>query len=261
MNRNFIYSALVLRTKNSGESNRNVWCLTAEEGILQATVYGGPKSKLRAHISPFNQGRLYIYFDQMRSSRKVTDFDVRLWHPGLRELYERSSAASAIAGTVLASHGGGGGNWESAFTMTGNALNALDTAESSACISILLHFLWNWTDILGLRPGINRCDSCNRELPQEQSGWYSAIEGILCPSCAGQEEYNRQKDWTVQEADGMLLLGPGARRWLSTVQDLPPSLLPRYTLDKPSLRQVKNFLSAILSLVFETQLNVWDGLL
>ncbi|MDR2095480.1 MAG: recombination protein O N-terminal domain-containing protein [Treponema sp.] len=259
MNRNFTYSALVLRTKNSGESNRNVWFLTAEEGIIQATVYGGPKSKLRAHVSPFNRGILYVYFDQMRSSRKVTDFDVRFWHPGLRELYERSSAASAVAGTVLASHGGGG-NWESAFTVAGNTLNALDAAESSACISILLHFLWNWTDILGLRPGINRCDSCNCEFLQEQSGWYSGSEGILCPSCAGQEAYGRQKD-RAPESDGMLLLGPGARRWLSTVQDLPAAVLPRYTLDKPSLRQVKNFLSAILSSAFGTQLNVWDGLL
>ncbi|MDR1900803.1 MAG: recombination protein O N-terminal domain-containing protein [Treponema sp.] len=260
MNRNFIYSALVLRAKNSGESNRNVWFLTAEEGIIQATVYGGPKSKLRAYISPFNQGRLYIYFDQGRSSRKVTDFDVRFWHPGLRELYERSSAASAVAGTVLASHGGGG-NWESAFTMIGNTLNALDLAESSACIRILLHFLWNWTDILGLRPGISRCDSCGCGIPQDQSIWYSGAEGALCPSCAGREEYRQRKDNYAEETDGMILLGPGARRWLCTVQDLSPSLLPRYTLDKPSLRQVKNFISALLSSAFGTQLSLWEGLL
>jgi DNA repair protein RecO (recombination protein O) len=259
MNRNFIYSALVLRMKNSGESNRNAWFLTAEDGIIQATVYGGPKSKLRAHVSPFNQGRLYIYFDQARFSRKVTDFDVRFWYPGLRELYERSSAASAIAGTVLASHGGGG-SWEAAFTLTGNALNALDHAESSACISIFLHFLWNWTDILGLRPDINHCDSCNCVLSQDQAVWYSAAEGPLCPSCAGQEGYKRQGD-ALHEADGIVFLGPGARRWLSTVQELPPSQVSRYTLDKPSLRQVKNFLSALLAPAFETQLKVWEGLL
>jgi DNA repair protein RecO (recombination protein O) len=151
MPRTFTYTALVLRSRASGESNREAWFLTAEEGIIQATVFGGPKSRLRAHVAPFHSGPLWIYRDPVRDSRKVTDFDVKDWRPGIREQYDRTMAADALAETILASHGGGG-NWETAFALAGKTLNALEGAEDQNCLPVLLHFFWNWLDILGLRP-------------------------------------------------------------------------------------------------------------
>ncbi|MDR1286997.1 MAG: recombination protein O N-terminal domain-containing protein, partial [Treponema sp.] len=109
MARSFIYSALVLRVRSSGESNREAFFLTAEEGLVRATVFGGPKSKLRAHVAPFHRGTLWVYHDPVRDSRKVSDFDVQLWRPGIRESYERTMAASSLAETILAAYGGGGG--------------------------------------------------------------------------------------------------------------------------------------------------------
>ncbi|MDR2078214.1 MAG: recombination protein O N-terminal domain-containing protein, partial [Treponema sp.] len=55
----FTYSAIILRVRPSGESNRETWALTAEEGILRATVFGGPKSKLRSHVEPYHRGTLW----------------------------------------------------------------------------------------------------------------------------------------------------------------------------------------------------------
>ncbi|MDR2104051.1 MAG: recombination protein O N-terminal domain-containing protein, partial [Treponema sp.] len=81
MNRSFTYSALVLRVRSSGESNREAFFLTAEEGLIRATVFGGPKSKLRSHVAPFHRGTLWVYHDPIRDSRKVTDFDVQSWRP------------------------------------------------------------------------------------------------------------------------------------------------------------------------------------
>jgi len=48
MSRSFTYTAQILSVRSSGESNRDATILTAEEGIIRATVFGGPKSKLRA---------------------------------------------------------------------------------------------------------------------------------------------------------------------------------------------------------------------
>ncbi|MDR1100566.1 MAG: recombination protein O N-terminal domain-containing protein, partial [Treponema sp.] len=118
MPRTFTYTALVLRTRPSGESNREAWFLTAEEGLLRATVFGGPRSRLRAHVAPFHSGPLWIYHDPVRDSRKITDFDVLCWRPGIREQYERTMAADALAETILNSHGGGG-NWKTAFALAG----------------------------------------------------------------------------------------------------------------------------------------------
>lgn len=151
MPRNFSYSAIVLRVKASGESNRDAWFLTAEEGIIRATHFGGPKSRLRSQIAPFHQGRLLIYHDPVRDSRKVSDFEVQSWRPGIRELYERLMAADAVAETILASYGSGG-SWPEAAELTGAALDSLETADAAACSRTFALFLCRWVKILGLTP-------------------------------------------------------------------------------------------------------------
>jgi DNA repair protein RecO (recombination protein O) len=214
----FTYSALILRVRSSGESNREAWILTAEEGILRATVFGGPKSKLRAHVEPYHRGKLWIYRDPVRDSRKITDFDVQSWKPGIRESYERSSAAAAIAETILAGYGGGG-SWEEAFALADSSLDALETADERGCELSFIHFLWNWAGILGIRP----------DLEEKETGG---------------------------EAPGGL--GPGARRWLALAQELAPPQMARRVLDDASTRQARQFVTHILGDILGKKLGTWD---
>ncbi|GHV04569.1 recombinase RecO [Spirochaetia bacterium] len=255
MSRSFTYQALVLKTHSSGESNRDAYFLTAEEGLIRATVFGGPKSKLRAHVSPFNRGTLWIYHDPIRDSRKVSDFDVAFWRPGLRELYERTMAADAVADTILTSHGGGG-NWEEALTLVDSSLNALESADEALCVRVFIHFLWNWANILGLRPELGRCGSCG-EASAGTAGpdgllWYDQHEGnFLCSSCAGMQG--------PADANKRLLpLNAGGRRWLAAVEDLDPAQLGRYSLDAVSLGQVRAALTAIMAEILGKYLNTWN---
>jgi DNA repair protein RecO (recombination protein O) len=248
--RTFTYAALVLRVRPSGESNREAWFLTAEEGILRATVFGGPKSKLRAHAAPFNRGTLWIYHDPVRDSRKVTDFDVRSWRPGIRERYERSAAASAVVETILAAHGGGG-DWPAALNLADETLEALAEAEETLCPRILLRFLWNWADILGCRPDPGRCASCACEAPADGVLWYIRREGtLLCPSCAER----------TPGAGERLPVGPGARRWLEAAESPDLSLFTRYAPDAASFGQAKTLVTEVLAGAFGTRLSGWDGL-
>ncbi|MDR1566246.1 MAG: DNA repair protein RecO C-terminal domain-containing protein [Treponema sp.] len=244
MSRNAVYTALVLRVKPSGEANRDAWFLTAEEGVIKATVFGGPKSKLRACAAPFNQGTLWIYHNPLRDSRKVSDFDVQSWRPGLRELYERTMAADAMAETVLASHGGGG-NWGQALNMAGKTLDALEKGDEKSCPRTLIHFLWNWADMLGIRPDLGVCASCACEAPRDGVLWYNGQDGNLyCPSCAKGAGF---------------AVGPGARLWLSRVQDLDPAGLDRISLDKASIAQAKALATAVLTEALGKRLPTWDN--
>ncbi|MDR0663408.1 MAG: recombination protein O N-terminal domain-containing protein [Spirochaetaceae bacterium] len=144
--------ALALRVRSSGESNREAFFLTAGAGITRAYVYGGPKSRLRSYVSPFHSGGLYLYHDPVRDSFKVTDFDVRCWRPGIRESYDRTMAAAAIAETVLAGFGGGC-NWTEALEQTNAALDALENAADSRVSRVFVHFLWNWAELTGIEAG------------------------------------------------------------------------------------------------------------
>ena len=112
MTRDRILTAVVLRVR-PGDTAREAFFLSREEGLVRAAVFGGPKSKLRAYISPFNSGTLYLYHDPVRNTNKATDFDCRAWRPGLRERYERVMAADELAKTALA---GLGGDFEAALS-------------------------------------------------------------------------------------------------------------------------------------------------
>ena len=206
MSRTVIYSALILRNRPSKtaavnhESNSEIFLLTAEEGIIRATVYGGPKSKLRAHSAPYNSGKIWIYRDRAKEYAKLSDFDVQSWRPGLRELYERTMAAGAIAETILSTHGGGG-DWGIALKLAEETLDALENASEELCPRILVHFLWRWADFLGIQPQIDVCAGCGSTAltpsassdPMRQAltptssdpFWFSAEESaVYCEKCA-----------------------------------------------------------------------------
>jgi DNA repair protein RecO (recombination protein O) len=214
----FTYSALILRVRPSGEANRDAWILTAEEGLVRATVFGGPKSKLRAHVAPYHRGKLWIYRDPVRDSRKITDFDVQSWKPGIRESYERSAAAAAIAETILAAYGGGG-PWEEALDLADAALGALETADPGGCERAFIYFLWKWAGILGIQPTLGE---------------------------------------TEDDDPGSGALGPGARAWLAAALNLPLPQMARSAMDGASARQARLFVTRIVGNALGKRLGTWD---
>ena len=243
MQRSFSSPALVLRVRSSGESNREAVFLSAEEGLLSATLFGGPKSRLRSHVSPFNSGILWTYRDPAKDFRKVSDFDVQSWRPGLRELFERSNTASLIAGAILESHGSGG-MFSKAFALANAALDALESADESCCDRLLIHFLWNWADLIGNRGAdLRYCTSCACEFTGDTVIWFIPGEGFLCKNCLNTQTGHGNLQWSGQSdrtgLSGQAVLGPGSRRWLLAVEDKSPSELSRISLDAASLGELK----------------------
>jgi DNA repair protein RecO (recombination protein O) len=167
-------------------------------------------------------------------------------------------AADAIADTILATHGGGG-NWEEALSLADSSLDALENAGEPLCVRIFIHFLWNWANILGLRPELGRCGSCaainTTGAAIHTTGpdgllWYDQREGIfLCSSCAG---------ISAGDVGRLLPFNAGGQRWLATVEDLPGTELGRYSLDTVSLRQTRAIVTAIMAEILGKQLNTWN---
>ena len=269
MSRTSVYSAIVLRNRPSGESNSEVTLLTAEEGIIKATVFGGPKSKLRAYTAPYNSGQVWIYRDKSKEYTKITDFDAHSWRAGLRELYDRTMTASAVAETILSSHGGGG-EWQTALNMAIETLDTLETANEELCKRLLVHFLWRWSGFLGIQPHLETCAACGKDATFQNANnsnannnvagdgvssnsitsgntlWFSPREdAVFCAACSANQQ-------------DLLPLNPGSRRWLSTVSALEPSQIHRYTMDKKSQEEAKSLTTAILTTAIGKRLNSWN---
>ena len=245
MQRSFSSSALVLRVRSIGESNREAVFLSAEEGIISATLFGGPKSRLRSHVSPFNTGKLWTYRDPAKDFRKVSDFYVQSHRLGLRELYERSNTAFLIAAAILAGHGGGSA-FREAFILANAVLDALSSADEACCERIRLYFLWNLAGLLGNTGGdISRCAYCACEGAGDGVLWFILGEGFLCKNCMVKEQAQNNQSWDSRGSKNCIALSPGARRWLVTVQDKAPSELARYTLDTTALGELKTLINII----------------
>jgi len=244
MSRTFVCSALVLRNRPSGESNSEVTLLTAEEGIIKATVFGGPKSKLRAHSAPYNSGQVWIYRDKSKEYAKVSDFDVRSWRVGLRELYERTMSAAAVAETILSSHGGGG-EWGTALNMAIETLDTLENANEELCKRLLIHFLWRWAGFLGIQPHLENCAACGKVADDNTLLFNAREDAVFCAACS-----------TEQQA--LLQLNPGCRRWLSAVSTLESAQIHRYSMDNKSTNEAKALTAAILTGAIGKRLNSWD---
>jgi len=245
VSRTAVYNALVLRNRPSGESNSEVTLLTAEEGIIKATVFGGAKSKLRAHTAPYNSGQVWIYRDKAKEYAKLSDFDVQSWRPGLRELYDRTMAAGAAAETILSSHGGGG-EWEETIKLAAQTLDTLENANEELCSRLLVHFLWRWAHLLGIKPHLEFCAACDGKADNSLF-WFSINENTaLCDECA------------KGERDKFIKLNPGCRKWLAAVETLEPAQVHRYSMDNKSFGEAKALVTTVLAAAIGKRLASWD---
>lgn len=251
MSRTFTYQALVLHVRNSGESNREAVFLTREEGILRAMLFGGPKSRLRAHVAPFHSGTLYLYHDPVKDFRKVSDFDVQSWKPGLRESYTRLMTAGTFVETLMAAQGGGG-SWDEAFNLTEDSLNALQEAPETAIPGLLYRFIWLWADLLGVCPDLESCALCACRPADDEVVLYSRLDGnILCRNCA--------QPILRQNGQNLICLAPGARRWIKRTSTLGAVASIRVGLDKTALSQVRMLSTELLSTALGRYLGSWDS--
>jgi recombinational DNA repair protein (RecF pathway) len=177
-------------------------------------------------------------------------------------------AAGAVAETILASQGGGGA-WEHAFLLGDRTLSALEAAAEQDCLPAFLRFLWEWADILGYRPEL-RCASCGAS-PSAGGGaaaetgdalWFSPREGgFLCRSCAGVP----REDAAGPAAEGILPLGPGARRWLAAAEPqagVRPGVRPGGAEGPPpdpaSLRELRAVLTGMMARILGRRPGTWD---
>jgi DNA repair protein RecO len=208
------YDALFLRSRDSPAGDRIVSILTAEDGILDAFVFGGARSSLRASASPFVFAKTFIYEDPVKHYRKLEDMTILESFSGLRESYAKLWSASVITELIVRTSGCGG-EYEKVMDLALQTLRLLEKGKDESSETILLAFLWKILEVMGLQPDLDRCAYCGREINDESiegmrdSGlFYSAQhEGFVCGSCGG--------DSVALEKDEILCLKTFSRQRLA----------------------------------------------
>ncbi len=192
MNRSISKEALVLSVRLQGENNRTV-CLATKDGIEYSLLYGGPKSRLKSQVSPWNSGTMYFYNDEAKKSSKITDFDVKKYHLSFRESLFKSWAASLAAEIVLKTKCAG--SPEQAFILLNGFIDGLELCDENEGVKGLLRFLWRYLGLLGVQSETDFCGDCGKSLFDIKSNqvesrqiYFSKKDKcFLCEDCAASE--------------------------------------------------------------------------
>lgn len=183
MSRNSSLQALVLSVRPFGEDNRIVKFLSKEKGIFDAVLYGGPKSKLRAYVSPYHFGNLWIYTDETKHSIKITDFEVIKYHPEIRENLFKTWCASFCSELVIKTDACG--EYEKIWTLANGFLDGISVSSEDECRIAFLRFIWRYIGIMGLQCDTESCLHCGENLTNSKEKIYFSIlgNGFICENC------------------------------------------------------------------------------
>ncbi len=255
MQRHSSLSALALASRAAWGDNRSVTFLSAERGVFDAMLFGGQKSHLRALVSPWHTGTLWLYenaqADSLRSSKrhspKISDFDATLFRTGIRDsLYKIWAAwlASELAICTNAS-----GEYGACWTLVNAFLDGIDAASEAESRTALLRFLWRYLDLLGVRPNPDLCARCGGEMPPGGARYCSQENGFICGAC-GREDGGEEERFPLADE---------SRAYLSAVSALPPKDSRRLALSAEAAGELRRCLFYLTERACGRKLKTLEG--
>lgn len=237
MSRHWNSEALILQIKPMGEDNRSVAILTRAKGLVWATLYGGPKSKMRSIVSPFHSGQMYLYTDEVKQATKISDFAVSSFRLELRENLFKSCAANLCSELVIKTHGNN--DIEQLWLYVNSFLDGLCLVDENAARYALLRFLWRFLNTLGMQPNPCECASCGAEvcsIKNEQKIYFSLSESsFYCAKCS----------LNGSESSGFFL-HKEVVNYLRAISMEAPRITRDIILDEKIFYETQNFLFFIL---------------
>jgi DNA repair protein RecO (recombination protein O) len=247
--RNLVYDVLLLRTKEVPSGSRVLTLLSAEVGLLDVFVFGGPKSKLRSLASPWGAGKAYIYHDPVKDYYKLSDFEVREPFSGLREGLRKIMAANLVV-ELLQKTSGGGGDFPEVLELATACLRGIETLPEERADYPLLLFIWRLVGIIGLLPDPGSCVHCGRDMAADEPRiWFQNEGGFACPRCGGSRD----------DEYGPPRLSAGALRWLERAAQRPFAEALTASLDGPSLAGLRRLAFGLARSAAEAPLEVLEA--
>lgn len=189
MNRSIIKMALILTIKPLGENNSTVTLLTDDNQIVYATLYGGPKSKLRSLVAQYNCGKIWLYENPEKNQIKISDFEVHNYHTSFGQNLFKIYAANLAVELVLKTKAAGSN--EECYKYVCGFLDGMDLCNEEQSRLGLIRFLWRFIILLGVQPDLEECDQCGAKLinPKfeiNKLSYYNSIDNsFVCSDCAG----------------------------------------------------------------------------
>ncbi len=245
---------MVLSLKPAGENNSNVTLLTPDKGIIYATLYGGPKSKLRSLVSLYNAGTIWLYESPEKNQTKISDFDVKNYHPNLSQNLFKIYAASLAAELSIKTHAAG--SPQECFKYVCGFLDGMELCNEEQSRLGLIRFLWRFLILLGVNPDVKECENCNKsfidlKFDMKEISYYNILDNtFLCKDCV-ESTFNQ-----VGENQNLLLpLKLQAIRYLDALNTKNPKEVRQIKIDQESYQEIRKLVFYLIEKNVGNKLN------
>jgi DNA repair protein RecO (recombination protein O) len=177
---------LVLRRTKLGEADLILTLLASDGHQVRAVAKGArkPGGRFGARVEPFTV--LDVLLHTGRSLEVVSEARTVATHEAVRADYDRTTAASAMAG-LLERISVEGQVEPQLFAMSLATLDAMETSPVNAVRPLVLAFVLKALAMHGVRPALGECAAC-AGVADPAYAISPAAGGVLCERCAREDE-------------------------------------------------------------------------
>jgi DNA repair protein RecO (recombination protein O) len=172
--------AIVLRHADWGEADRLVTIYSREEGKLRAIAKGVRKMRSRkaGHLEPFTRVKLLLA--KGHDLWIITQAEAVNLHSPIRESLDLTAQAAYVVELLDRFTYEEGANWH-LYKLLADTLEQL--AVSVDFFIPIRFYEMRLLDMLGFRPLLFKCASCEEEIQPRDQYFSSDAGGVLCPNC------------------------------------------------------------------------------
>jgi DNA repair protein RecO (recombination protein O) len=230
---------VVLSHSDWGEADRLLWLYTREMGKVRAIAKGlrKPRSRKAGHLEPFT--RVSLQLARGRDMWIVTQAESVDAYLNLREDLLRVSYAAYVV-ELLDRFTYEEGENLSLYRLLCDTLERLDR-EPEAPVSVRYYEV-RLLDLIGFRPVLFKCVSCNNEIKPEDQYFSAALGGVICPACAA-------------KTPGIIPLSMQALKYLRHFQRSSFAEAKRAHPSKSTDREMEQLMQHYLTYLLERSLN------
>ncbi|MGE4584178.1 MAG: DNA repair protein RecO [Sphaerochaeta sp.] len=232
MERNVSSLAIVLHSQRYGQLNRRLKLLSVDFGIIDVVSYGARKSLKSIKAEAFSDGQFFLYYNPVKKDYTLKDVQIIATHDELRSELDLTYSALLFCELILKTHGG-----ESAkeYQLLSQALDFL-VSDPDKMDRIIIQFIHQLSDLLGLRGDYERCPLCERPYGErEVLSFSTALNAPCCSDCGS--------------LDASLLLLPGSRRYLSLTSSMSFAQSLEVPLSPTATARIKQYLLSYAQII------------
>lgn len=240
--RSFRVEAIILRHKDFGEADRLLTIFTYQMGKLAAIAKGvrKPRSRKAGHLEPFTRANLLLA--RGRELYIITQAEAEDDFQPIRESLVLIGYASYVIELVDRFTYEEGQN----LPLYRLLRETLERISNERTIQLTLRFFEiKLLDLVGYRPHLFECASCQSEIKPQDQYFSSGMGGVVCPNC---KEHN--KDTAP--------ISVSALKYLRHLQRSSFKEASRAIIAESTMREMEIILQRFLTHLLERKLNTTE---